>query len=375
MTELTQKRLQELGKQAGLDAVGATTADPFPELLPKLTAYAERGLTGFECSDAQQRVNPRLWYPEAKSLIAAAMAYLTEPGRAAARRHPKGRLTGQVTVYSYGQDYHHVLRDRLETLLHLIEQEVGHKVGHRIGIDTSPLVDRRVAERAGIGWLGKNCLFYTPEHGSFVFLGTLAVDIEVEPAKREEPSRCGSCTLCMEACPTGALIAPGVIDATRCLSYITQMKGIIPKAYRAAMGRRVWGCDTCQWACPENRDVQASWHAEYLPQGELEFPDLIEILGWSNRAFLRRYGHTAAAWRGVRTWQRNALIALGNCRRPEAIPHIIPFLRHDRPELRASAAWALWRIGGEEARRAVAAAYETEMCPEVREEMAWAATH
>ncbi|WP_067932677.1 tRNA epoxyqueuosine(34) reductase QueG [Alicyclobacillus kakegawensis] len=372
MTDLSLARLRELGRQAGLDAVGATTADAFPDLVPHLQAYAERGLTGFECADIEQRIDPRRWYPEAKSLIAAAMAYLTQSGREAARRHPAGGLTGQVSVYAYGEDYHRVLRERLATLVQLMEREVGRPIGHRIAVDTSPLVDRRVAERAGIGWMGKNSMFYSPPYGSFVFLGTLAVDIEVEAAAAQQQSRCGTCRLCLDACPTGALLAPGVIDATRCLSYITQMKGVIPKPYRAVMGRRVWGCDTCQWACPENKGVESSPHAAYLPQGELEFPDLVEILSWSNRAFLRRYGHTAAAWRGVRTWQRNALIALGNCRNPAAIGHIVPFLRHERWELRASAAWALKRIGGEEARQAVAMAYAAETVPEVREEMRWA---
>jgi epoxyqueuosine reductase len=374
MIELSLDRLRELGQQVGFDAIGATTADPFPELAPRLAAYAERGLTGFECADIEQRIDPRRWFPPAKSLIAVAMAYLTDAGRRLARSHPRQGLTGQVTVYSFGEDYHRVMQERLQRLWQLIEDEVGHPVAAKIAVDTAPLVDRRVAERAGIGWMGKNCMFYTPEHGSFVFLGTLAVDIEVEPAVEVELSRCGECRRCLDACPTGALLAPGLIDARRCLSYITQMKGMIPKPYRAAMGRRVWGCDTCQWACPENRGVKPAEHPEYLPQGELAYPELIEILTWSNRAFTRRYGHTAAAWRGVRTWQRNALIALGNCRNPDAVPHIVPFLRHDRWELRASAAWALSRIGVEEGRQAVADAYADETVPEVRAEMRWALT-
>ncbi|WP_303797956.1 tRNA epoxyqueuosine(34) reductase QueG [Alicyclobacillus macrosporangiidus] len=372
MSELSLETLRALGREAGLDAVGATTADPFPEMVPRLEAYAARGRTGFEHDQVENRIDPKRWMPEARSLVAAAMAYLTPEGRQVARRHPRDGRRGMVTVYSYGKDYHSVLAKRLRRLAELMEAEVGRPTRYRIAVDTSPLVDRRVAERAGIGWVGKNCMFYSPAHGSFVFLGTLLTDVEVEPAKAAVPPKCGACTRCLAACPTGALIAPGVIDARRCLSYITQMKGIIPQEFRIPMGRRVWGCDTCQWACPENRGIDAAKHAEYRPEEELAYPDLLEILSWSNRTFERRLGHTAAAWRGLRTWQRNALIALGNCRDEAAVPHIIPFLRHDRRELRASAAWALWRIGGEVARQAVADAYAAEQDPEVKADMAWA---
>ncbi|QSO48217.1 tRNA epoxyqueuosine(34) reductase QueG [Alicyclobacillus mengziensis] len=349
MPEVSYETLNRTAKQAGFDAVGATSADPFPELVPRLQAYEKRGRTGFEYADIDARVNPKAWFPPAKSLISVAMAYLTAEGRQLARKHPRQGFHGQVTVYSYGQDYHNVMAERMRELVCLLEQEVGRHIESKVAIDTAPLVDRRVAERAGLGWVGKNCMFYTPQHGSFVFLGTLAVDVDVETAKSEVIQRCGSCTLCLDACPTGALVAPGVIDATRCLSYITQMKGVIPRDYRAAMGKRVWGCDTCQWACPENRNVLDALHEEYmpsLPPGELEFPDLVEVLQWTNKSFAKRYGHTAAAWRGVRIWQRNALIALGNTRTEEAVRFVTPFLTHDRKELRISAAWALGKIGG-----------------------------
>src|SRR5579875_1430009 len=241
MTELTLERLKELGKACGFDAIGVTDASPFTDLLPHLQAYEARGLTGFECSNIEDRVDPKRWFPAAKSLIAVAMAYLTPEGYKTAKSHPKGSQYGHVTVYSFGEDYHNVMKRRLEQLHHMLETEVGHPIQAKIAIDTSPLVDRRIAERAGIGWMGKNCLFYTPEHGSFVFLGTLLVNIEIGAPVQEQESRCGTCTRCLDACPTGALLAPGVIDAKQCLSYITQMKGMIPEEYRIPMGRRVWG--------------------------------------------------------------------------------------------------------------------------------------
>lgn len=372
MMELTWEALQQLGQEIGVDAIGATTAAPFPELEPRLVDYAKRGRTGFEHEDVAVRVDPKQWLPEAKSVIAVAMAYLTPEGKKTARLNPSGGLFGSVSVYSYGEDYHTVMFQRLQALHQLLEERLGRSIKARVAVDTSPLVDRRVAERAGIGWVGKNCMLYTPTHGSFVFLGALLVDVDIEPASTEQPWRCEGCRRCLDACPTGALIAPGVMEATRCLSYVTQMKGIIPLEFRVALGRRVWGCDTCQWACPENKEVQLSQHAEYLPSGELSYPDLIDILNLSQREFQRRYKASAAAWRGLRTWQRNALIALGNLKNSAAVAYIVPFLQHDRRELRASAAWALQRIGDPIGREAVREAYAMEADPEVRSDMQWA---
>jgi epoxyqueuosine reductase len=371
MIELTLAELREMAADIGFDAIGATSAAPFPELEAYLSAYRERGETGFESGDVNTRIHPQAWMPGAQSLISVAMAYLTPTGKAVAKRHPGGRKHGHTSVYVYGEDYHIVMKEKLLQLQTRIESAVGHAIEARVAVDTSPLVDRRVAERAGIGWIGKNCMFFTPQHGSFVFLGTLAVDTAVETATVAQPNRCQSCTRCLDACPTGALVAPGVIDARTCLSYITQMKGIIPLEFREKMGRRIWGCDTCQWACPENQDIPGSEHDAYTPDHELAFPQLLEILTWTNRSFAKRFGHTAAAWRGVRVWQRNALIALGNCKDAAAVVHIIPYLTHERPELRASAAWALSKIGGQQARCATEQALEVESDPDVRAEMLW----
>ncbi|WDL98662.1 tRNA epoxyqueuosine(34) reductase QueG [Alicyclobacillus sp. ALC3] len=373
---LDRSAVVALGRSLGFDAVGVTSADPFPELEPRLAQYADRGRTGFEWHADKQRIDPRAWMPEAKSLIAVALAYLTPAGRDLARRHPRrdtraGEHTayGQTSVYTYGVDYHSVMHERLRAFAAALEEFVGHKITAQVAVDTSPLVDRRVAERAGIGWVGKNCMFFTPPYGSYVFLGTLGVDINIPPNALEQTAACGTCSLCLDACPTGALLGPGVIDATRCLSYVTQMKGIIPRDLRKALGRRVFGCDTCQWVCPQNHRSESASHAEFTPVMELAYPDLIAILALSNRQFERMYGHTAGAWRGLRTWQRNALIALGNCKDAAAVPHILPFLQSPRPELRASAAWALAQIDSEDCRVAVAHAITQEVDESVREDM------
>lgn len=361
--------LLEIGQSCGFDAVGAVSAKEFEVLRARLHAYEERGLTGFEWANIDERVDPRGWFPEGRTYISCAMGYLTESGRVTARRHPRHGTHGSVSVYAYGEDYHHVMTRKLGELRHRIERALGRPIQAKFAVDTAPLVDRFIAEQAGIGWIGKNCMFFTPKHGSFVFLGTLLVDIEVEGEHPLQPQRCGGCTQCLQACPTSALLAPGVIQATACLSYITQMKGVIPVEYRKALGKRIWGCDICQWACPENHGVVASSHEEYTPGKEFAYPDLISILRLSGREFKQKFGRTAAAWRGVRTWQRNALIALGNCKDPSSVEIILPYLQHERPEFRVSSAWALKQIGTVEAFNAVKEAVMVESDPTVRHDM------
>ncbi|GMA57887.1 epoxyqueuosine reductase [Alicyclobacillus sacchari] len=355
-----------------LPEIGVTDAEPFPELVAPLLAYEERGRTGFEAGDLASRIQPSLLFPEVKSIVVAALPYMTPAGEALARSHPRGEMRGQASGYTYGQDYHGVLRDRLTQLQAAIEDCLGRPVGARVAVDTSPLVDRRVAERSGVGWVGKNGMLYSERYGSYVFLGALLLDIEIADANSYPPAigrHCGSCERCMTACPTGAIVGPGQLDATRCLSYITQMKGVIPRAYRKKMGRRVWGCDVCQTACPLNRMREAADDPAFHPNPELAYPDLVALLKMSNRQFMRVYGETAMGWRGVRTLQRNALIALGNIGRHDAIAHIEPFLRSDRVELRASAAWALGEIGGPDAVKLLVAAQAVEADEDVRREL------
>ncbi|MDI9259768.1 tRNA epoxyqueuosine(34) reductase QueG [Alicyclobacillus sendaiensis] len=364
--------IRPLAEEVGLPEIAATDASPFDDLATPLAAYAARGRTGFEWDNASERMDPRFWLPEAKSIVTAALPYLTEEGARQMRHHPRSDLRGQTSCYVYGEDYHRVLSERLTELAKRLEKLVGREIRHRVAVDTSPLVDRRVAERSGLGWIGKNGMLFSPRYGSYVFLGALLLDIEIEDAKHLPPDVgkfCGDCDLCMRACPTQAFVAPGELKATACLSYVTQMKGTIPRPYRKPLGRRVWGCDVCQQVCPHNRHRAPARDPSFSPDAEAAYPDLVRLLKMSNRQFLRAYGRSAMAWRGVRTLQRNALVALGNLRRPEAVPVVARFLASDRPELRASAAWALGEIGGEDALRELQAALGSEQDPDVRQEM------
>ncbi|MHB1629417.1 MAG: tRNA epoxyqueuosine(34) reductase QueG [Bacilli bacterium] len=393
--EISFAELEAIGREAAVEAIGVADAEPFHDLMPLLRRYyAEGRSSGFEHPLGEQRVDPGALLPGAQSIVSIAVPYRTR--QTVAMRRPKGRR-GMVSAYAWGRDYHPVLKEKLRMVADLLERACGRAIRSLPCVDTAPLVDRAVAERAGIGFVGKNCMVITKEYGSWVFLGALLTDVRIEPQSSPmSMDSCGDCDLCLTACPTGALREPFVLDSQSCLSYLTQSKGMIAEEYRAALGRRVWGCDTCQTVCPKNHVSLLGEEAAFTPDPELSFPDLKRILTLSGRAFMREFGHTAAAWRGFSVWRRNAVIALGNMRDLEALPLLLPLLSDPRPEIRASAAWALSRIdihgasapptNGKKMRLrrfsgmadasvgdAVRAAYGDEHDEAVRREMEWAA--
>ncbi|TCP53799.1 epoxyqueuosine reductase [Tumebacillus sp. BK434] len=370
--EIDRATILRLGEELGIDGIGVTTAEPFHDVHEHLVMYRESGHeSGFEHDVLEERVDPKAFFPEAKSIVAIAMAYRTE--KYAGQKKPEG-LRGQMSVYAWGMDYHKVLKAKLELLAARLEQEAGRPIAVHNSVDTGPLVDRAVAQRAGIGWVGKNCSLITEKHGSWVFLGQLVCDVDIEPSEPSLLPQCEDCPdLCLKACPTKALVNPFQTDSSKCLSYITQMKGLIPLEYRAKLGRRLWGCDTCQVVCPKNREVAFGTAIEFDPEPEYAFPDLMRLLTLSNKQFRREFGESAAAWRGAKVMQRNAIIALGNMREQAALPKLLEMLEQDeRREIRGTIAWALQKIDPEGTRALVAAAYAREPDEEIRQEMAWA---
>ena len=366
--------LEAAAIEAGFDTFGVTSADPFHTLIPFLEAYYQEGReSGFEHPLSALRWNPRALFPEAQSIVAVALPYETEAGRRL--RHPSFRH-GIVSRYAWGSDYHKVMRDKLQDLASRLSARSGRELHTLACVDTSSLVDRAVALRAGIGWIGKNAMLITKKYGSYVFLGALLLDasIEPEPVNHTEFDDCGACTLCLQACPTGALVDEGVLDGKKCLSGITQYKGVIPEEYRRPLGRRVWGCDTCQTVCPKNRLTLVSLAKEFVPDPELSFPDLTALLHMSARQFRAAYGHTAAAWRGHQVLRRNAIIALANARDLSALPDLIELLADPRPEIRGSAAWALRCLDPLKSREEVRRAWQCEDDESVKLEMIWAVT-
>ena len=368
-----QQEITDYAKTIGIDKIGFTTAAPFRELKNRLVRQQELGYqSGFEEKDLDKRTEPALLLDQAESIIAIAIAY---PSRMEeAPRGKKGERRGIFCRASWGTDYHIVLRERLKLLEEFILQHVPNAKLKSM-VDTGELSDRAVAERAGIGWSAKNCSIITPEFGSYVYLGEMITNIPFAPDEPME-DECGDCTLCMDACPTGALIQGGQLNAQRCIAFLTQTKTSIPEEFRDKIGNRVYGCDTCQTICPKNKKKHNLHQRAFQPDPELAKPLLQPMLKLSNRQFKERYGHVSGSWRGKNPIQRNAIIALAHFKEASAVPELIEMLKNDqRPVMRGTIAWALGKIGTDAGYEAIKEALTTEEDSEVRIELAKAFNH
>lgn len=358
-----QREFVAYAMSIGVDKIGFTTAAPFTELKNRLRRQQELGFqSGFEESDIEKRTEPLQLLEGAESIVAIAVAYPSKMKDAPAGK--KGARRGIFCRASWGVDYHTALRQRLALLKAWLEERVSN-VRIESMVDTGALVDRAVAERAGIGWSGKNCSIITPEFGSYVYLGELVTNIPFAPDKPME-DECGECRLCLDVCPTGALIEGGQLNSQRCIAFLTQTKGYLPDEFRSHIGNRLYGCDTCQTVCPKNKG-KINWiHEEFKPDPELAKPLLTPILTISNREFKAKFGHVSGSWRGKKPIQRNAILALAHFKEDAAVPDLIELLKKDeRPVIRGTAAWALGKIGGEQAENALLAAQDQEQDEEV----------
>ncbi|MGG3449476.1 tRNA epoxyqueuosine(34) reductase QueG [Domibacillus aminovorans] len=362
-----KKELINYSKEIGIDKIGFAAADPFLELKQKLINQQELGYaSGFEEKDIEKRVNPALLIDQPRSIIAIALAY---PSRLEnAPKGKKGERRGLFCRASWGEDYHSILRRKLAMLESFLLERLP-DVQFRSMVDTGELSDRAVAERAGIGWSAKNCAIITPEFGSYVYLGEMLTNVPFEPDTPME-NQCGSCTKCIDACPTSALVQGGQLNSQRCIAYLTQTKDSLPEQFRKHLGNRLYGCDTCQTVCPENKGKHVLIHEEMTPKLEQVKPLLEPILSISNKEFKERFGQMSGSWRGKKPIQRNAIIALAHFKEESSLGALIHVLEEDpRPVLRGTAAYAIGQIGGVEAERALKEALSREKDEEVLFEM------
>lgn len=353
----------EYSKTIGIDKIGFTTAGTFNEMKNRLIRQQElQYQSGFEEPDIEKRVNPGLLMDKPRSIISIAVAY---PSKMKVRVVSKrGERRGIFCRASWGKDYHHILRERLQKLEEFIQSRIPEAICKSM-VDTGELVDRAVAQRAGIGWSGKNCSIITPEFGSYVYLGEMITNLPFEPDKPME-DKCGSCNKCVEVCPTGALIQGGQLDAQKCIAFLTQTKGFLAEPYREKLGNRLYGCDTCQTVCPENKGKDFHLHDEMEPDPEVAKPLLRPLLFISNREFKEKYGPVSGSWRGKKPIQRNAIIALAHYKDETAAEDLIKVMKEDpRPVIRGTAAWALGKIGGEKSLPALKQALQQEKDGEV----------
>lgn len=333
-------------KRLGIDKIGFTTAEPFDHLKESLEEQKAAGHTsGFEHPVIEERLYPEKTFDHPQSIISIALAYPTKIHE----EIPKDEKRGQFARASWGIDYHDILRDRLNRLIEFIttrgkQWQTEEEWRFAPQVDTGELIDVAVAQRAGLGFIGRNGLLITEEFGSFVYLGEIVTNIVFEP---DEPGvfGCGDCTRCIDGCPTKALLGDGRMNAQRCLSYQTQTKGMMPEEYRKKMRNVIYGCDICQLVCPYNRGKDFHFHEEMEPKVDEVYPKLKPMFSISNKEFNQQFGHLAGSWRGKKPLQRNALIALANLGDRESLPEIANCLKDIRPVIRGTAAWAIGRLG------------------------------
>jgi epoxyqueuosine reductase len=368
-------RIRNRAREMGFDLVGIAPAhaSAHGDAYERWVARGMHGEMGYLSREdaVAKRKDPAVLVPGARSVVVVGLRYYipdADPGvqNDAAR--------GIVARYARGDDYHELMKERLIALQEWIAAELV-PAGGRAYVDTGAVLERELAQRAGIGWQGKNTMLIHPRRGSYYFLGEVLLDVELEYDHVFVKDHCGSCRRCLDACPTGALLgrdasgAP-VMDARRCISYLTiELKGPIPRELRPLMGNRIYGCDICQEVCPWNRFSTTTDEPAFLAREGLDGPSLIEWMTMTQEEFSRRFKDSPIKRTKRRGLLRNVAVALGNWGSPAAIPALAAALNDEEPLVRGHAAWALGRIGTEAARQALAGRAEVEDDAWVREEI------
>ncbi len=338
--------IRRWGIELGFQAVGISDID-LSAAGERLGAWLRQRFHGemhYMERHGERRSRPELLVPGTLSVISARMDYLPAEARdpATLLDHPS---KAYVSRYALGRDYHKVLRQRLRALARRIEKEIGPH-GHRVFVDSAPVLEKPLAEKAGLGWIGKHTNLISRDAGSWFFLGELYTDMRL-PADTAEVSHCGSCRACLDVCPTKAIVGPYELDASRCISYLTiELPGSIPLEFRKAIGNRIYGCDDCQLCCPWNKFATPTAEADFRPRHGLDDIELSELFGWTEDTWLQKTEGSAIRRIGYERWQRNIAVALGNA---ETSPQVTAALREklDHPSqlLREHVHWALEQHG------------------------------
>jgi epoxyqueuosine reductase len=335
---LIRARAQELG----FDAVGFCAAELGPEIRQRLAAFLAAGQHGEMAWLAQRpaaRSHPQALWAEARSVIAVGMSYAPAEDPLATLAQPRH---GNISVYARHRDYHDIVKGRLKTLAQFVVARFAPAV--KVFVDTAPVMEKPLATRAGLGWQGKHTNLVSRRHGSWLFLGEIYTTFELE-ADAPHVDRCGSCTRCLQACPTDAFPAPYRLDATRCISYLTiEHAGPIPSALRPRLGNRIYGCDDCLAVCPWNRFAAAGREAKLQARADLAAPALAELAALDDAGFRARFAGTAIKRIGRNRFARNVAIAIGNSAAQALRPHAAMLAADADPVVAEAGAWACGQL-------------------------------
>lgn len=358
-----KERVTELAHEAGFDLVGFTGVEPLDDAATSTAGWLSAGMAAGMAWITPERVDlschPSRLLPGARTVISLGKYYLPPPEMdAPSVPGPRGR----IARYAQGHDYHDVFPPRMARMVDRLSEEMGRRPATRFFVDSSPLAEKPAAVRSGVAWYGKNsCMLTDGRRGSWILLAEILTDLEVEP---DVPIRkdCGRCRICIDRCPTGAIVEPYRVDARLCISYQTiENKGPIPLETRPKMGKWILGCDVCQEVCPYNRLTQPMDDLAFAPRvGVGPNPPLIPLMGLDTQGFKELFKGSPVLRPKRRGFLRNVAVALGNAKDPIAVPALSRALSDEEPLIRSHSAWALGRIGGQEARSALEAARPAE---------------
>lgn len=346
MDNSLESRLKTQAGALGFDSCGIASTRVNPIFAEKLVAFVELGYHGdmtWLSNTVDRRKSAKALWPDSRTAIMVGVNYaptLDPLSRIAAKER------GVISVYALGGDYHDVIKPKLKTLASWLVRETGAEV--KVFVDTAPLMEKPLAELAGIGWQGKHTNLVSRQWGSWLFLGAILTTAELL-SDAKEVDHCGTCRACLDICPTRAFPAPYQLDARRCISYLTiEHKGHIPPQFREAIGNRIYGCDDCLAICPWNKFARAASELKFLPRAELLDPPLTDFLLLDNAGFRRLFAGSPIKRLGRDRFVRNVLIAVGNAADAKARPHILALVNDKSPLVRAMVPWALARVAGKE---------------------------
>lgn len=370
ISQITQVKAE--AHRLGFDLVGITSANP-SRRVPAYHNWLKRGYAGEMAylgrpDRVERRSDPSKVLPEARTIICVGMNYYS---RRLAQNVSDDPTRGVISSYARSSDYHTIIEPRLEQLASFLHSITGTGAQHRAYVDTGPVLERAYAADAGLGFIGKNTCLIHPRRGSSLFLGVVLTTAELPHCGQTTQVSCGTCTRCLAACPTQAFVAPYVLDARRCISYLTiELEGPIPHELRPLIGNRIFGCDVCQSVCPWQHFARPSHEDAFKAHSiEREAPLLVDLISLDEPAFRQRFEGTPL-WRGKRRrLLRNVAVALGNWGDRRAIPSLKHAIHDGEPLIRGHAAWALGRIGSTQALGILGNALKQEMDEYVREEI------